>query len=541
MADWHAPQGPFDIPEVPDFIPRRLKPYLFIFFVLIVQFSGGVYLAAASDMVGTTGLMQEDILMAGYASLIGLAINFAVMFRIKFRFSTRSQLLVSAAVLIVANVICAHTTNVPLLVITCFIAGWFRMQATLACNSTIQLWLTPVRDMAIFFCYVYIIVDSVIQLSGIATIYTAFFSQWEYMHWIMTALLALMMIMVMILVKPFRGPMFIPLLGIDWIGAILWSVFMMCFTFICVYGNYYDWWDAVEIRGAAIIGVTTLCINLWRASFLHHPYISFQAMKNRNVIRATGIYLVFFTLIATEHVFEHSYAANILGFDETNLIDLNWYVFAGIVAGCAFTYFTFALRKWRYKSMTAIAFSMAIIYLAYFYFFIDYGAEKEMLFIPLFFRGAAAVIISIVFLTSIVQSGLPFQVFPQALTVNGFTGAVMGAIFGPAVIGEILRHIMAKNASLLGADITNVNSDIAFIPLAQLYGMVQTQALVVSMKEIYGWLLIVALASLLVILLSYSSVRPFAFFPKWSRIRRVIRHMVRTESKYNGKVHTGID
>ena len=334
MADWHAPQGPFDIPEVPDFVPRWLKPYLFIFFVLIVQFSGGIYLAAASDMVGTTALMQEDILMAGYASLIGLAINFAVMFRIKFRFSTRSQLLVSAAVLIAANIICSHTTNVPLLVITCFIAGWFRMQATLACNSTIQLWLTPVRDMAVFFCYVYIIVDSVIQLSGIATIYTAFFSQWEYMHWIMTGLLAVMMIMVMMFVKPLRGPMFIPLLGIDWIGALLWAGFMMCFTFICVYGNYFDWWDSVEIVGAAFIGITCLGINLWRASFLHHPYISFQAMKNRNVIRATGIYLIFFTLIATEHVFEHSYAANILGFDETNLIDLNWYVFAGIIAGC---------------------------------------------------------------------------------------------------------------------------------------------------------------------------------------------------------------
>ena len=98
MADWHAPQGPFDIPEVPDFIPRRLKPYLFILFVLIIQFSGGVYLAAASDIVGTTALMQEDILMAGYASLIGLAINFAVMFRIKFRFSTRNNLLYSRMV-----------------------------------------------------------------------------------------------------------------------------------------------------------------------------------------------------------------------------------------------------------------------------------------------------------------------------------------------------------------------------------------------------------------------------------------------------------
>lgn len=55
-----------------------------------------------------------------------------------------------------------------------------------------------------------------------------------------------------------------------------------------------------------------------RASFLHHPYISFMAMKNRNVIRATLVYIVFFTLLATEHVFEHSYAGAILGFDEIN-------------------------------------------------------------------------------------------------------------------------------------------------------------------------------------------------------------------------------
>ena len=120
--------------------------------------------------------------------------------------------------------------------------------------------------------------------------------------------------------------------------------------------------------------------------------------------------------------------------------------------------------------MTAIGFTLAIVYLGYFYFFIDYGVEKEMLFIPLFFRGAASVIISIVFLTSIVQSGLPFQVFPLALTINGFTGAVMGATFGPAVIGELLRHTVAKNAALLGVNITNTNPDIIHTPLGQLFG-----------------------------------------------------------------------
>lgn len=163
------------------------------------------------------------------------------------------------------------------------------------------------------------------------------------------------------------------------------------------------------------------------------------------------------------------------------------------------------------------------MYLAYFYFLIDYGVEKEMLFIPLFTRGFASVIISIVFLTSIVQSGLHFFVFPQALTINGFTGAVMGATLGPAIVGEFLRRVMAKNATLISGSMTDSNADIAHMPLGQLFGVVQQQALVVSMKEIYGWLLIVAIVALTVILVSYGPIRPAAIFPKWRTIRKIFR------------------
>lgn len=535
MSEWKGPQGPFDIPDIPNRVPRRLKPWIFIIFVLVIQFSGGVYLAAASDMVGTKALMQEDILMAGYASLIGMSINFCVMFRLKFRFSNRVRLLVCCVALIVANIICAYTQSVAVLAGVCFFAGWFRMWATFACNSTIQLWITPTRDMSVFFCYVYLIVDSVIQLSGIATIYTSFFAQWEYMHWIMTGLLVLMFLLVMVLVRPVKGPVQIPLLGIDWIGAGLWSVFMMCFTYVCVYGDFYDWWDAPEVVFASGLGVVCLGLNLWRATFLHHPYISLQALKNRNVIRAALVYTVFFTLLATEHVFEHGYATNILGYDETNLIDLNWYVFVGIIAGCVFTYFTFALRHWRYKTMTAIGFAMAGVYLAYFYFMIDYGVEKTMLFIPLFARGFASVVISIIFLTSMTpgESKLHFFVFPQALTLNGFAGAVMGATFGPAIIGELLQHTMAKNTALLGAKLTASNPELVNLPAGGLYGMVQRQALVVSMKEIYGWLLIAALIFLAMICVSYGPLRPMAIFPKWRTVRRGIQRMVRVQLHQN--------
>lgn len=63
-----------------------------------------------------------------------------------------------------------------------------------------------------------------------------------------------------------------------------------------------------------------------------------------------------------------------------------------------------------------------------------------------------------------------------------------------------------------------------------IFGTAQLQALVVSMKEIYGWLLISAIIFLTIILLSYSSLHPFTIFPKWSSIRRAIRHFMRTST-----------
>lgn len=60
---------------------------------------------------------------------------------------------------------------------------------------------------------------------------------------------------------------------------------------------------------------------------------------------------------------------------------------------------------------------------------------------------------------------------------------------------------------------TASNPDATRVPVGELYGMVQLQALVVSMKEIYGWLLMVALVALLVILVSYAPLRPWAIFP----------------------------
>lgn len=105
----------------------------------------------------------------------------------------------------------------------------------------------------------------------------------------------------------------------------------------------------------------------------------------------------------------------------------------------------------------------------------------------------------------------------------------MGATLGPALIGEFLRHTMAKNAALISARFTDMYPGISHIPSGQLYGTVQQHALIVSMKEIYGWLLIIAILSVLIILLSYGPIRPAAIFPKWKTIRKIFRRQTKLQ------------
>lgn len=100
---------------------------------------------------------------------------------------------------------------------------------------------------------------------------------------------------------------------------------------------------------------------------------------------------------------------------------------------------------------------------------------------------------------------------------------------------EFLRHTVAKNYMMISADFADFSTSSSSIPVEQLYGLVRRQALVVSMKEIYGWLIIVASVSLMAILVSYGPVRPFAIFPKWERIRKIFRRETHLQLQHDVK------
>lgn len=522
--------GPFSIPAMRDFVPNRLRPWIVIVIVIIFQFSGGIYLSAVSEMVGSMSLMQEDIMMAGYASMVGMSLTFAIMFRLKFRFASKTSLMTCCIAIIVCNLVCMHTQSVPVLVATCFFAGIFRMWGTFECNSTVQLWITPKRDLSVFFCYIYLLVQACIQLSGLITVYMAFWAKWEYMHWLIIGLLGMVILAVWVLFRNYRSMRKLPLWGIDWLGGLMWGLTLLCIIFICVYGEHYEWFHSVYIRIASIIGIVIFLLNIWRASFIRHPYISLQTLQYKIVYMTFFLYIVINILLAPSHLFEHIYAESVLKFDSLNVISFNWVILCGIIVGSIFTYCTFARLKWRYKTMTVIAFSLITVYLMMFYFTIDYRLPKESLYLPIFFRSVAYVIVAICFLTSL--SKVPFQYFFQAVSVQAFVSAAIGGAVGSAVLGRMLSIIMKKNGMLLGSTLDHVNVLANQIPKKELYGVLQQQALIVSMKEIFGWLILLSLLCLLLFMVKESSIRPrYVLHPKYRTIRRFIKHELRMSGK----------
>ncbi len=538
-----SPQQPFRIVAIKDFVPRSLKPWIMILFVLIVQMSGGVYLAAAADMVGSTGLLNEDIMMAGQASLVGMALFFGIMFRLKMAVPPKTTLTITVLGIIITNIVCMYTTSVPLLVAVCFVGGFLRMWATFECNSTIQLWLTPKRDMSVFFCYVYLVVNSTINLSGILTVYSAHQVSWELMHLIITAATLLMLLVVMGIHTNERVMPPLPLFGVDWLGMILWGVTAMSILFVCIYGEHYDWFHSVHIRMASLFALFSLVLNLWRMQFIRHSFIFLRTFTFPIVPISIGILLLADFLLAPGHVLEHILTEGLLGYDSVNNISLNWWGLGGTVVGIAVAYVLFARLKWSYQRMLVVSFSCITVYLACFYFLVDYYMPHSMLVLPVMLRNAGYVILAVALLTAMTRLPFPFN-FCQGLCMHNMFSAVLASAVGSALLGRILTVVCQRNYELLSVNINRLNPDAHFtaitpmgniysaLPLGNLYGAAQTQALMVSIKEIYGWLLLLAIVSILGLMVRRSSIHPIrVIHPLFSTIRTRLFHDVKLKIK----------
>lgn len=484
-----------------DFVPEFLRFPLMLLIIIVYMFSEGVYMSAVSEMVGSLSWISEDVMMAGYASMTGLTMAFPLLFRILFRFPTRELLLFSAGVFIVCDYLCMVSDFLPLLVLLSFISGFFKIVGTFVCWSNIQLKITPKRDFAVFFPFLFTFVLGSVQLVNIATGYSIYAFDWQAMHRItIGAFIVIFALVYFCMRRGFRQGPHIPFKGIDYLGGILWSLWLLCIVFICVYGEHYDWLDGEEIRTAIVFAVILLVMCVQRAATIRHPYINLRTFSQHNMLYIFILFGCMTLMSATATSIQNTFTGAILGFDARHNADLNWGVAAGIAVGTGIFYLSLVKWKLRIKDIVLIGFCSFFLYQVMLYFLIDPSAEKYMLYLPLVFKGAG---VSIVYtsLTYALAGCVTFTYYFEAMCVIGFIRTSFGGPLSSAIVTRLFNCAKQENIADLGSYIDPMYSFTDSFSV--LYNEFQRQMLMVSLKEVYGYAVMAAIVILLAILLSY--------------------------------------
>ena len=510
------------IPACKDFVPCIMRFVIFVSLIIVYQFTGGIYMAAVAQIAGSSAWLNEDIMMAGYASLIGMTMLFPVQFRVMFRFENRTVLIFSTIVLIIGTLICMYSENLAVVVIVSYLCGMFKMAATFFCISNIHLCITPTRDLAYFYPFLYTIILSCIQLSGIATGYSIWAWNWQTMHIIMVCVLTLALLLIHVTMRRhYRLGPYQSFKGIDYIGALLWSLFLLCILFIGLYGEHYDWWQSKEIRMATIFAVVSLVLAIYHAKTTEHPFINLVTFKQPKFFYISILFVSYSILSGTAGQIQNMFTEGILGFDMFHSISLNWGVVAGILCGTPFTFFALARKKWRPRNVAIVGFAFFTMYQIMLYFLISPETEFNQLWLPMWFRGVGTAILYVV-LAYTLGKNVAFVYYFMALCAIGFIRTGVGTPVCQSVLAYLLGIFRRESLMQLSMDMTWDNP--VTHNFGALYGELQRQSLMVGLKEVFG--IAAAVGIVTIICLCFSDLRGkfTAVIPKLPNLWRMVKY-----------------
>ena len=507
-------QGPFMVPSFNSYVPRRLQPWIYLLFAFIFQLSGGIYGGAMSHVMGEFSLMREDVLMVIMCNVVGVALPFPFLFKMKFRFTNRSLLLNAALVIAVCNVLIVWTESLPVMCALSYIAGFFKLCGTFECMSNIQLWMTPKRDFTVFFPLLYCIVLGNIALSPWITEHLIYIYQdWRIINWTMAGAMLTVALVVYVTTHDFRFMKPLPFISVDYLGCLLWSAWMLEFIFFFNYGEYYNWLDSKVMRMDVVLFLVTGYFCISRMMHIRHPYISPEAWRYKRLIPLLILFAFVEFMGSTPKVLQTAFTGGVLHFGNLTTNVLNVVEWGAVIMGCLFCLLWCKVLHWKYTRLLTIGVAAMVGYPVMMYFLIDQGLPIERLYLPTALRSFGNAIFFCM-LTVYLEELMPFQHFFMGLTMAGIirNGPVATMCSGLFSFG--IRHQMADN-------------------MARGLPYDATQLLMISVRQLYGITCLIGIAVLLIFLIwDIEPVRStLKKMPSWNFVGKMMKRRAKKERR----------
>ena len=484
---------PFRFMSFRERVPDRCRFWVYILFLAAFQFSNGMYFTAMSQMQGTHSITMDDVKMMSHAALIGLTIYFPLAFRLKFRFTNRTCLLVAATGLAICNLIAPYVDNPLPLVLLGFVAGFFRLFGTFECLSSILPKIAPTHNYTVFLSFVFFVVLGVIHVFDALAVLVIYYYDWQHLHWLAIGLLLLVILIAGIMMRPFRPMPKMPLYGIDWLGMILWSIFILSLIFVAQYGYQLDWLHSPYIRVGLGCASISLAFNIGRMTYIRHPFLEAAAFRVNNLTVLLIAFLFLGILLASKNTLQNTFTGAVLHWDGFNTRILKWFEFLGVFLGAVFSWCTLVRLKWPRKLLTFLGFSMILVYVASMYFLVSPNTAIERFYLPLICCNFGHVAIFIA-LTVYIQATAPFNNYFQILCILGFVRTGIASPIGDAIYRSGTTGLMNKHLAEIGNHL-----DIGLQSSMNNLEFIGTEAMISTLQELYGYTFIFGTVVLILI------------------------------------------
>ena len=349
----------------------------------------------------------------------------------------------------------------------------------------------------------------------------------ETAHFII-GLLLLVWLAARLLLRPFHMGKPLPLYGIDWLGAVMWTTGLLLLIFVANYGEHYDWFHSPVICTSLVAGAGCIALNVGRMFHIRHPYIDPKVYAFPKVATIMAVFAALALLSASSTVLQGAYTGGILHYDSLTSVSLNWPSLLGTLAGAVCTLYALIRLHLTYKQVTVFGFVCILMYQVEFYFLISPDTNIERLYLPLFIKNFGNVAIYIA-LTVYLQQMVPFLYFFQALGAVGFIREGIGSPIANAIVSRILRVVQKANYLSLGGELDGLR---ASVPFEAMYGELQRQTLLVSLKEVYGYAVLAGIVFLLgVMAMRYRRIVRYVRVPPVEVFKRLLEIRMLTKAK----------
>ncbi|MGN0213459.1 MAG: hypothetical protein ACI4AH_01465 [Muribaculaceae bacterium] len=509
----------FAMPMVKDFVPKPIRPWIYLFIALCFQVSGARYMGALNELIGANAEMREDVLMCLYCNLAGMALWFPMLFRMKFRFTNKTLLTAASITVIVTNLLIGYVTWLPLLWLLCLIEGIAKIQGTFECMSNIQLWMTPKRDMTVFFPLLHMVILSAMNFQDWTSAYFGMLGDWRLMHWLVIGLHCLVLMFVCSCVRHFRF-MKLPLYGIDWTSMVLWGALLMQTAYFLDYADWYSWYNHDTMWYLTGTILITLFAIMHRMMHVRHPYINPRVFSGFRYVKPILLLICFVEcLFGTEHVLEEVFVEEVMHYSTVTNAGLCLPVWIGNMCGCVFSLVWLQkVMRMSFIRLGIIGSVMLLAYLVMMYCIVSPAINIEALYVPLFCRGFAYTTLSIVFMASL-HNVMDFNHFFQGLSVFNMIHMAIGSCLGCAICAKLFGIYVADgfmrytSSALWLHGSTSINFD-----------LLPSNMLLQGIKSVYGWACYACIALVIGFLLFDSPIRRHrSYMLPWRFVGRTIK------------------